>query len=413
MSRPRGVDGKLRDQLSIMLPAPAHSLFLRACLHDAPGASEAWRRWSAETTRDGTSVRQALAESLAPFLPLLAWNRERNGLGHEDERLSTFLKFARVTEELRSAKYREACASSLGALHADGIPMIVLKGAALEELIYPAPALRHSGDVDVLLHEADLARGVAAFVDLGWRQFDDPILPSPLHLPPIVHPTGLPIELHRRLQIPYYTLPYDALWARSRPASVAGVEVRVLSPADNLLHILAHAMHGYGEPILRWVPDAWFIIARSPELDWSTFLSTAASARLGLPLYVTLEYLAREIGAHVPPGVLAELGAAAARTGFRGRAAARLGARRWATGSVRDIWATPGGARHRLARLCQRVFPPPVEFALRYDLPAGALPFYYLVRAARYTRRAPASTFSPYRALRAPAHVRPGRPAQP
>jgi hypothetical protein len=376
----------IRAQLSTMLPSPAHTLLLRACLHDGAGARDAWSRWTAGVTRDGIPARRALAEPAAALLPLLAWNLERNGMDREVETLRTHLRFALVTEELRRGHYVSGCADGLRALRTASIPFVVLKGAALGELVYPRPELRHSGDIDVLLREADLPRAITALAGRGWRRMADPLMPSPVHPPPLVHPTGVPIELHRRLLIPYYTLPLDAMWLRSRPARVAGVDVSVLAPADNLLHVLAHAMHGYGEPILRWVPDAWFILARSPDLGWEEFLDGAVAARLGLPVHAALSYLAREIGAPIPSDVLAKLEIAAARAGFVARAAARLGSRRWEMGDPREVWGARENVGRRLGRLWRRLFPPPLEFALRYDLRWWAVPFHYLARVARYAR---------------------------
>jgi putative nucleotidyltransferase-like protein len=376
----------IRTQLSTMLPSPAHTRLLRACVHDGAAAREAWSRWTAGLAREGVPVRRALAEPAAALLPLLAWNFERNGMDHEAGTLRTHLRFALVTEELRREQYVSGCAEGLQTLRTAGIPLVVLKGAALGELVYPRPALRHSGDIDVLLRDADLPRAIAALMGRGWRRMDDPLMPSPVHPPPLVHPTGVPIELHRRLLIPYYTLPLDAMWRRSRAARVAGVDVSILSPADNLLHVVAHAMHGYGEPILRWVPDAWFILARSPDLSWEDFLDGAGAAHLGLPVHAALSYLAREIGAPIPSEVLAQLEIAAARAGFVARAAARLGSRRWEMGSPREVWAAPDNVGRRVARLWRRLFPPPLEFALRYDLRWWAVLFHYLARAARYAR---------------------------
>jgi hypothetical protein len=381
--------------LAALLPAADQTLFLRACLGDAPVAAEAWEGWRRQATRDGTPVRRALAPVNA-FLPLLAWNLRRNGVPLDRE-LATHLRAARMTEELRLQRYRAICASVFQTFTGAGIPFIVLKGAALAATAYPDPLLRHADDIDVLLHEHDLERAASVLEARGWRSRGLPALPNPLHLPPFVHASGLSLELHRRLLIPYYTLPYDALWARSVRASVAGVTVQVLSPADTLIHITAHAM--LGPPILRWIGDAWFILQRFPDIDWSGFTSTAAAARLHLPVFVACDYLSGQIGLPVPPHVLAELRAGASRTSYVGRQAARPAPQ----GSLASIWALPEPWWRRTARLCRRAFPSPVRFALEHDVRPWAVPAQYAYRLVRYARRSLSQSLRPTTPRAAPS----------
>lgn len=378
------VSSALWSQLSTRLPDHEETALLRACLLDGDPALEAWTRWRQAVTRDAVALRHAVS-AFNVLLPLLLWNVRRNG-GDVPPLLRTYLRSAWMTEEMRWQRYRSICGEALGALREAGIPVIALKGSTLCESVYPLPVLRHSADIDVLLREPDLAPATELLARLGWRQRAPVDRAAPHQLPSFIHPSGLPLELHHHLVLPYYRLPYDRMWARSERAVVAGVEVRALSAADTLLHVCAHAMVG-DERILRWVPDAWFVLDRHRDLDWTTLVSTAAGARLGLSAYVTLRYLATAIGAPVPREALAELRTAAARTGFLGRSAARIAARPWPTGTAREIWARPGSRRQRLLLLWRRVFPSPVEFALRYDLRWWELPLPYLGRFVRYARR--------------------------
>jgi hypothetical protein len=315
--------------------------------------------------------------SVNAFLPLLAWNVRRTAMPL-DEDLLTHLRSAYLTEELRWRRYRSICESAFGLLGAASIPFIALKGAAVSELVYPLPFLRHSDDIDALVRGNDLERAARALIDAGWRENDrPPVLPNPLHLQPLSHASGVPIELHRRLLIPYYELPYDLLWERHLVARVADLDVRVLSDADALLHICAHGM--YGRPNLKWVVDAWFILQTCARLDWSIFASTAISARLEFPMHHALRYLTNEMGAVVPTEVLEELELRASRTGIVGRHVARP----WPGGAAERV--VHGGPLWRWLRTAwRRVFPPPIQFALHYDVRFWMVPFYYVYRLARY-----------------------------
>jgi len=379
MTAPPPVSPRLWTQLGPLLPDARQTSFLRACVTD--DAAAAWARWRGAAGDEGPALRRELA-AFGSLLPLLRFNLERNGVAVEGS-LATLLRTAQLTEELRWDRYRAICASAFDVLHEAAGPFVVLKGAALAETVYPFPVLRHSDDVDLLLHAADLPRAAAACGARGWQPTPPSDPPSVYHWPLLRHESGLPLELHFRLLPPFYTLPHADLWARADRAAIAARDVAVLSPADALLHVCAHAM--LGGPNVRWVPDAWFIVQRHADLSWPLLLSTARASRLALPLYLALSYLAQEIGLPVPADALESLRASAARTDVRGRSAIRLGIPPPA-GTAREIWASGSSAWRRLGMLLRRAFPPPLEYALRHDLRWWQLPAAYVRRLARHAR---------------------------
>jgi len=330
------------------------TLFIRALLLEGERARESWRDWLSAATRDGTPARRALAP-VNECLPLLAWNLRRNGI-EIDAALRTHLRSALLTEELRWKKYRDICSQAFSLLDRAGLPFIALKGSVVGELAYPSAIYRHADDIDVLLDEKDLSRANEVFAAAGWRRREQPALANPKHLPPLVHPEGVPIELHRRLLVPYYTLPYPSLWSRSGIANIGGVDVRALSVEDALLLAIAHGVTE-GQP-LRWMADAWFMLQGSTSVDWAVFEETVRAGRLDLPVSLGLRRLVNELDAPVPPQLLDAM----ERRGHRGGLAARSAARVWQP---------------------RRLFPPPVQFALHYDVPLWSVPFYYIYRLAR------------------------------
>jgi hypothetical protein len=126
--------------------------------------------------------------------------------------------------------------------------------------------------------------------------------------------------------------------------------------------------------------DAWFILARSPNFDWEIFRDTTAAARLDLPVYHVLRYLADQLGAVVPVRVLEQIGSGAVRAGFVERQAARP----WPTARYVDPANAAGGWWQSFRTAWGRVFPPPVQFALHYDVPLWTVPFYYIFRLMKY-----------------------------
>jgi len=96
----------------------------------------------------------------------------------------------------------------------------------------------------------------------------------------------------------------EKVWARRGIQMVSGAPTRLLTPADNLFHICASVFDPARHESLRWVCDAWFIIHRCPNLDWDSLLDCARRSQTGLPLFITLSYLADVLTAPVPAVVL-------------------------------------------------------------------------------------------------------------
>ena len=94
---------------------------------------------------------------------------------------------------------------------------------------------------------------------------------------------------------------------RAVAVSVSAVPAHVLSPADQLLHVCAHASTGWHRDSLLWACDAWFTIHQEPEPDWDVVIEQASRSHTALPLYVTLAYLAEELGARIPPACIQQL----------------------------------------------------------------------------------------------------------
>jgi hypothetical protein len=317
--------------------------------------------------------------SFKAFVPLLGWNLARNRVPL-DPVLVTYLRSADLTEDIRWRKYRGICRAAFSALVGAGVEFVALKGAAFGELYYPAPTLRHTGDIDVLVEPSRIPQAAAALVADGWTQARARSFMARhlRHEPPLVHPSGVPLELHRRLTPSFYTIPYGTLRARTRESMIAGVPVRVFSAEDNLLHICLHGMGG--ERWLRWVFDAWFLVEREPALDWTSFVSTVKASRAALPVYAALGYLADNLGAPVPAHVIESLRTMAAASGFMACRAARP----IPSGSPAQIWGSGAPVVTRLRRLGGRLVPSPIDLAVHFDIPLWQIPFDYVHRAARY-----------------------------
>lgn len=303
----------LRTALASLLPSARQTLLLRTCLLAGDPARAAWRRFSA-AARDPASLFRIDRGRLNRLAPLLLRALRREELS-ADADLLTVLRTARLREELRAEAYRDILRSVLRALRERDVPVLLLKGAALGETVYPDPVLRHSHDIDLLVRPRDRAAAAGALAGIGFERKGDPYAADDEEVH--VHRSGLPVRLHARLFRPRpHDVDREGLWRRRGRLSAGGERAYGLSPADALLHALGHASYCPGRDTLLWVCDASLILRSTSEPDWERLVEAAASARLAIPVHLMLEYLAEELDAPVPSGVLGDL-RARARTAER------------------------------------------------------------------------------------------------
>ena len=139
----------------------------------------------------------------------------------------------------RTLWLQEHLAAFLRACAEASLPVVVLKGAALGETVYPRLGLRDFRDLDILIRPADAARARAILESLGyaadethWRDVlagDDGQADFAKQTPagPVV------LELHtdfvnNDLLKDQVVGVGEGVWQRARPATLAGVPARVL-----------------------------------------------------------------------------------------------------------------------------------------------------------------------------------------
>ena len=207
----------------------------------------------------------------------------------------------------------------LRALQQENIPVIVLKGAHLAASVYPNMALRAMNDIDLLVPANDLEKTAAKLRDLGYLPDAKVIDSTPwnerCHLPRRYGPPpGPEFEIHWTLAPPaqFPNLAAAGLFERSRPATIAGLETRVLSPEDLLLHLCLHTAsdgHRCFRLGLRPLCDiAAAVRSYHQELDWRQLQSRAVQWRAERCVYLAL-WLARQLlAAPIPDAVLRSFG---------------------------------------------------------------------------------------------------------
>jgi hypothetical protein len=376
----------LLDALSLILPAPEDTWLLRACLHSGDLGRHAWDVYH-ERVKDPRQRLKKDRRGVKALAPLLYAALRRNGVP-VDGSLLTSLRTVSLREELRSRSYRHILQDVLSALIAGDIPHIVVTDAALAETVYEDPALRHCHSIDLLLHDGDLRRAARLLPPVGFAPSAVALGLDGDHLA-LYHDSGLPLELHRRLfRNRWYDVPPKEVWARSQEQMIAGLRTRILSPADNLLHVCILAASSSNRTSLQWVSDAWHIITRYPDLDWDAVIDCATRHHQALPLSVTLGYLAEHLHAPIPGITLERLHATASQADRVTSEVAVSAALASTRGILTHLVRMTGGWRPRLIVVKWILFPSRDYLRSAYHVGhSWLLPFYYVYRPLRYIAR--------------------------
>lgn len=272
-----------------------------------------------------------------------------------------------------------------------GVQTILLKGAALAEMVYGNIALRPMADLDLLVRREDLTSALAALTKLGYQvvsteaQAGDTIaFENQVMLRKAGSPTIL-IEVHwSLLDSPHYQrlLPMAWFWETAISVRVEGAQGRALGTEALLLHLCAHlTLHHHGEGLL-WQHDiAEVLHFFQDQLDWELLLAKAAAYDLVLPLqHVLLEVIDRW-AAPAPLEAIERLRELQPSAGE-----ARVFA--WLTATERPVaqrfWAdlaSMPGWRQRLRYGVGSLFPAAAYMRQRYGIRHGfLLPLYYPYR---------------------------------
>ncbi|AGA92226.1 hypothetical protein Thimo_3569 [Thioflavicoccus mobilis 8321] len=316
------------------------------------------------------------------------------------------------TVQAQTARYlrrRATLAELLRACNAQALPVMVLKGAHLAELVYDSPAAREMSDVDLLFKPDDLPRATRLFKQLCYAIPHDA---QDLHeLAPALkeytlrHPRwGVSVDVH------WSTTGDESLadeldqllWRRAERLDIAGTQARAMSREDLLLHLCYHAshQHHFAHVGLRPLADLAALCRLDPPLDWDAIAHRAEQWGWRRGTGLSLALAKHCLGAAVPSEVLDRLTPQGTNADVPYVAAIEAmltesSNEHSAPGTLHRIWSAPTLAR-RVSVALERLLPPTsqliVEFGLsdRQQLPPRA--WLYLRRIGRliprYGRRA-------------------------
>jgi hypothetical protein len=278
---------------AVWLPDAVQLALLRAGLWERERALKAWGEW-----RRAVPQLERLEKGSLRLLPLVYANIGTELPDEADrERLREAFRSSWATNQLGLRIGRRA----IDALQGAGLEVLALKGAALLGSAYRDNAARPMGDVDLAVRPERVPEAVEALRGAGFTPEDESAerLLAVHHSHAFRHPDGQEVDLHRGiLWMPGLD---EDFWQGSVEAEVAGASVRILNPADQLLHVCVHGAAWNPIPPLRWVADAYKVIeAAGGRIDWARLVELGERGRLTLPLRETLGFLAERLEAPVP-----------------------------------------------------------------------------------------------------------------
>ncbi len=202
----------------------------------------------------------------------------------------------------------------LEAFREERIEVIVLKGAALAETVYPNRVLRAMTDIDLLVRKEKLAEVETKLVAMGYV-LEERGKTKEFYQQHHYHwefrgRSAANIEIHWQLGRPTgpFRIDMDGLWERAQPTQIAGVEALALSPEDLLLHLCQHVWkHNLIGGIRPFCDIAETARCYGDRINWRKLNALSSQMQMNPCAYLGLRLAKELLDAPVPEPFLNEL----------------------------------------------------------------------------------------------------------
>jgi|APLak6261660806_1056025.scaffolds.fasta_scaffold05888_2 hypothetical protein len=273
-------------------------------------------------------------------------------LAQVPERARNHMQSAAVMAERQHLLVRHETRFLRDTLAKQGLPLILLKGAAYVVAGLPAARGRVFADMDILVPRERIGEVESALILTGWigeklDAYDQRYYREWMHELPAMQQMhrGTALDVHHTILPPTARLKPDAQSLIRDSVEVPGWPgVRMLQPTDMVLHSACHLFHeGESDNLLRDLSDLDLLLrhfSAEPQF-WDALVARAAVMDLQGPLRLALRYLAQCLACPVPDTALLALRAERSR-GLAEHALDFIYSRtlRPQHASTRD-WATP------------------------------------------------------------------------
>ncbi len=216
----------------------------------------------------------------------------------------------------RNLFFRSDLREALDALRREGIPTIVLKGAALAEGVYQNIGLRAMGDIDLLVPHEMADKAFSTVQGIGYAPKESAErqkqrLTTHHHLAQLFG-LGKPsiIEIHTHIVEPSNVMRFEisGFWDRAVETDIAGTRALTLSPGDLLIHLAIHFFKDRNSSSNTALGQLCDIarVARFYEsrIDWRSLCRVISESGLSGPVYCAFYPAMMLLDAPIPVDVV-------------------------------------------------------------------------------------------------------------
>jgi hypothetical protein len=233
------------------------------------------------------------------------------------------IEVANLVQTLHQRDLYVWIADVVSVLQWSGIRSLVLKGPAIAHLVYPDPALRSFGDLDLMIRERDMPAAHRLLLRLGFEcEVHLPVAPAKLTRWCTTYErvyadadSDRVLELHGDdlLNAGLRSRDLAGYWDRAQRVSLAGMHAETLALEDHLVHLCCH-LHYHGVTRLNWIADLAFLVRDHGErIDWDAVARVVDVEDASVPVSSSLRYLGALCGVHAPSSFMRSIQPGAVR----------------------------------------------------------------------------------------------------
>ena len=207
-----------------------------------------------------------------------------------------------VADQFKQASYQNMIAKqarcrvlfdALNYLHSNGLDAMVIKGMALDILVYDEFWYTSSNDVDIVLRPQRSGHPYAELRDVQRELFR----------------TGIEFEFcaHHDVNLNgALPIDFEKIWHNAMRAEFYGQSIYLMAPEDMLLSVCVNSCRKrYFR--LRSLCDMAEIVKRFPALDWAQFTASAMEYQCNNIVYSALSVMQATVGSPLPEDVFDRL----------------------------------------------------------------------------------------------------------
>jgi Uncharacterised nucleotidyltransferase len=263
-------------------------------------------------TQQWKSIRLDFAKHGLVFI-FYRWLKERRQEHRLPELTLAELKVEACRQAAVNLMYAQELSQILRIFHGHAIRCAPLRGLRLGELLYGDMTQRPSGDIDVLVSKDSVSAVTAALTEFGYEELDRRpgfARTYSYTLEFVKHQHGwITVEPHWTLAYPPFAerLDMEAVWRRASRTEFLGAQCWHLDPADLLLHLCLHLVHGGAKTPLLWYMDLDRLVRSQPQLNWSILIRQATTTGQAALVARALRAVQSTLQTPIPDSVIQEL----------------------------------------------------------------------------------------------------------